>query len=84
MKIPTFPGFDPHAFEKYFKNTAWLMLGRVLSMIVGFIIARYLGPASFGDLSFAIAFTGIFAAVGALGLDSFIIREIINTPAKKK
>ena len=83
MKIPTIPGFDPHAFEKYFKNTAWLMLGRVLSMIVGFIIARYLGPASFGDLSFAIAFTGIFAAVGALGLDSFIIREIINTPAKK-
>lgn len=59
------------------------MLGRVLSMVVGFIIARYLGPASFGDLSFAIAFTGIFAAVGALGLDSFIIREIINTPGEK-
>ena len=59
------------------------MLGRVLSMVVGFIIARYLGPASFGDLSFAIAFTGIFAAVGALGLDSFIIREIINRPGDK-
>ena len=83
MKIPAIPGFDQHAFEKYFKNTAWLMLGRVLSMLVGFIIARYLGPQSFGDLSFAIAFTGIFAAVGALGLDSFIIREIINRPEDK-
>ena len=83
MRIPAIPGFDQGAFEKYFKNTAWLMLGRVLSMLVGFIIARYLGPASFGDLSFAIAFTGIFAAVGALGLDSFIIREIINRPEDK-
>ncbi|HUH33997.1 MAG TPA: flippase [Daejeonella sp.] len=83
MKIPAIPGFDQHAFEKYFKNAAWLMLGRILSMVVGFIIARYLGPASFGDLSFAIAFTGIFAAVGALGLDSFIIREIINRPGDK-
>ena len=83
MKIPAIPGFDPQAFEKYFKNTAWLMLGRVLSMVVGFIIARYLGPSSFGDLSFAIAFTGIFAAVATLGLDSFIIREIIHTPGKK-
>ena len=83
MKIPAIPGFDQHAFDKYFKNTAWLMLGRILSMVVGFIIARYLGPSSFGDLSFAIAFTGIFAAVGALGLDSFIIREIINKPEEK-
>ena len=83
MKIPAIPGFDQGAFEKYFKNTAWLMLGRILSMLVGFIIARYLGPGSFGDLSFAIAFTGIFAAVGALGLDSFIIREILNRPEDK-
>lgn len=83
MKIPAIPGFDPQAFEKYFKNTAWLMLGRILSLVVGFIIARYLGPSSFGDLSFAIAFTGIFAAVAALGLDSFIIRELINHPESK-
>ncbi|MBC7744342.1 MAG: flippase [Flavobacterium sp.] len=83
MKIPAISGFDPHAFEKYFKNTAWLMFGRVLSMVVGFIIARYLGPSSFGDLSFAIAFTGIFAAIAALGLDSFVVREILNDPQSK-
>src|SRR4051812_35918776 len=83
MKIPAISGFDPEAFQKYFKNTAWLMLGRVLSMVVGFIIARYLGPSSFGDLSFAIAFTAIFAAVGTLGLDTFIIREIIQSPEKR-
>lgn len=83
MKLPVLPGFDPASFDKYLKNTGWLMFGKVLSMIVGFIIARYLGPYSFGELSFADAFTALFAAVAALGLDSFIIREIINSPEDK-
>ncbi|MEY3678752.1 MAG: hypothetical protein RI924_893, partial [Bacteroidota bacterium] len=84
MKIPAIPGFDPHAFEKYVKNTGWLLFGKVLSLVVGFLIARYLGPAAFGDLSFADAFAALFAAIGTLGLDSFIIREIIHQPAKKE
>ncbi len=60
------------------------MFGKILSMVVGFLIAKYLGAVSFGDLSFASAFTMIIAAVGALGLDTFIIREIINEPHKKE
>jgi O-antigen/teichoic acid export membrane protein len=83
MKIPGIKGFDEEAFNKYFKNTGWLMFGKILSMVVGFMIARYLGASLFGDLSYADAFTTIIAAVGALGLDSFIIREIINEPLKK-
>ncbi|WP_423147527.1 flippase [Rubrolithibacter danxiaensis] len=83
MKIPALPGFDPAAFEKYLKNTGWLMFGKILSMIIGFIIARYLGPYAFGELSFADAFTSLFAAVATLGLDSFIIREIINSPQSR-
>lgn len=83
MKLPVIKGFDEEAFNKYVKNTGWLMLGRVLSMIVGFVVARFLGPLSFGELSFADAFTTIAASIGALGLDSFIIREIINDPSKK-
>lgn len=83
MKIPGIKGFDEAAFQKYFKNTSWLMFGKILSLVVGFIIARYLGPVSFGDLSFADALTAIVAAVGTLGLDSFIIREIIKEPGKK-
>ncbi|HEY0177826.1 MAG TPA: flippase [Pedobacter sp.] len=83
MKLPGIKGFDEEAFNKYFKNTGWLMFGKVLSMVVNIVIARYLAAASFGDLSFADAFTTIVAAVGALGLDTFIIREIINEPHKK-
>ena len=83
MKIPSIPGFDPEAFQKYFKNTGWLMFGKILSLFVGIIIAKFLGPDAFGDLSFAIAFTAIIAAIGTLGLDSFVIREIIDHPGKR-
>ncbi len=83
MRIPSVPGFDQGAFEKYFKNAGWLMSGKILSMVVGFMIAQFLGPSAFGDLSFATAFTAIIAAIGTLGLDSFIIREILNDPEKQ-
>ncbi len=59
------------------------MSGKILSMLVGFIIARFLGPDAFGDLSFATALTAIVAAIGTLGLESFIIREILHEPEKK-
>jgi len=59
------------------------MFGKILSLVVGFLIARYLGPYAFGDLSFADAFAALFAAVGTLGLDSFIIRELIQNPEKR-
>jgi hypothetical protein len=38
MRIPSIPGFDQQALEKYFKNTGWLLIGRVGSMLVKFVI----------------------------------------------
>jgi O-antigen/teichoic acid export membrane protein len=83
MKFPSIKGFDEDAFNKYLKNTGWLMFGKILSLVVNLAIAKYLGPTSFGDLSFAIALVAITGAIGALGLDTFIIREIIHDPLKK-
>ncbi|MBG6236678.1 O-antigen/teichoic acid export membrane protein [Pedobacter sp. CAN_A7] len=83
MNIPNIKGFDEAAFQKYFKNTSWLMFGKIFSLAVNLLIIRYLGPVNFGDLSFAEALTAIIAAVGTLGLDSFIIREIIKEPGRK-
>ncbi|MFC3561587.1 flippase [Pedobacter jamesrossensis] len=83
MKLPVIKGFDEDAFNKYLKNAGWLMFGKALSLIVNLLIARYLGPILFGDLSFGLSLVAILAAVGALGLDTFIIREIIQEPAKR-
>lgn len=63
-------------------NTSWLMLDRVVRLgigaIIGIWIARYLGPASFGTLSYAIAFVSLFATVATLGLDELVIRDLVR------
>ena len=83
MKLPGIKGFDEEAFNKYLKNTGWLMFGKVVSLIVNLAITRYLGPILFGDLSFGLSLVAILAAIGGLGLDTFIIREVIQDPSRR-
>jgi O-antigen/teichoic acid export membrane protein len=65
------------------KNTAVLMIAQVASYLLGFFYmmytARYLGAAGFGILSFALAFTGIFAVFGDLGLQPLTTREVARS-----
>jgi len=72
---------------KYFKNTSWLMLEKVLRIIValtvGVWVTRYLGPADFGILSYAQSFVGLFAAFSTLGLDGLLSRELVKNPEEK-
>lgn len=48
------------------KNFSWLFVGKTVSGTVGFLlmifIARYLGVFHYGQFSFALAFTALFAA----------------------
>ena len=73
-------------FMKYFKNTSWLFAEKILRMIVGLFIgvwvARYLGPEKFGLLSYAQSFVGLFIAIAMMGLNSLVVKEIINHKEK--
>ncbi len=84
MKLPAIKGFDEEAFNKYFKNTGWLMLARVGSLVIkilaGFAITNYLGKIQNGILNYPTAFTTFFVAAAALGLDGFTTRELLRTP----
>lgn len=84
MRLPSIKGFDEEAFNKYVKNTGWLMLARVGSLVikilVGFAITNYLGKDLNGILNYPTAFTTFFVAAAALGLDGFITRELLRTP----
>lgn len=75
-------------FKRYFFNTGWLFAEQILRMLsglfVGVWVARYLGPEQFGIYSYALAFTAIFAGIAKLGLDSIIVRELINHPEKSR
>lgn len=66
--------------QRIARNTTVLLVAQVASYLLSFFYmmyaARYLEPANFGILSFAIAFTGIFAIFGDFGLQSLMVREI--------
>jgi O-antigen/teichoic acid export membrane protein len=66
--------------QRIAKNTTVLMIAQIASYLLAFFYmmytARYLGAAGFGILSFALAFTGIFAVFGDLGLSTLTTREV--------
>jgi PST family polysaccharide transporter len=70
------------------RNTAWLFADKVVrlgfGLFVGVWVARYLGPAQFGVLSYAQAYVALFSAIAALGLDSVAVRDIVRDPSRKE
>ncbi|MDQ2179824.1 flippase [Marinifilum sp. D714] len=75
------------SFLKYFSNTGWLMLDKVirlfLGVFVGVWVARYLGPDDFGILNYAISFVALFGAFSKLGLDNIIVRNLVQDNSKR-
>jgi O-antigen/teichoic acid export membrane protein len=74
-------------FMKYFKNTSWLFGEKILRMVVGLFVgiwvARYLGPEQFGLFSYAQSLVGLFLALSVLGLDTIVIRELVDKKLKE-
>ncbi len=62
------------------KNTFFLLVSRLLTSIVGFVlliyITRYLGEVDFGKYSFAMSFTALFEIFADIGISQLIIREL--------
>ncbi len=67
---------------KVASNSGWLMAEQLLRLGLGFVLgvwtARHVGPADFGLLSYAMAYTAVFAAVGMLGLNRILVRELVS------
>ena len=74
-------------FQKYLKNTGWLFFGRFftlgVSFFVGAYIARYLGPANYGLMNYAVSFAGLFGFLASFGIDGIVSREIVKNHAWK-
>ena len=74
-------------FRKYFKNTGWMMVTKILSFAISFIstiiIARRLGPENLGQISYSVSFIAIFSFLTFVGLDQILYRDLIKYPEKK-
>lgn len=58
------------------KNTVWLGLGRLLSrsqtLILLFLVGRFMGPTTLGYIGFALSFGGIIAIFSDFGISVFV------------
>jgi len=68
-------------------HASWLLAGKLiqflLAFIVGVLVVRYLGPYRFGELSFSLSFVAILAPVSKLGLDSIVVKQLVEKPSKQ-
>lgn len=74
-------------FRRYFKNTSWLFVEKVLmlgiSFVIGVFVARYLGPDQLGLLTFAQSLIGFLYIFSALGMESVLTRDLVKYPERQ-
>lgn len=66
------------------KNAGWLIAGKIIQMIislvVGLLTARYLGPSNYGLINYATAYTTFFMSFCTLGINSVLVKEFVDNP----
>lgn len=66
------------------RNTCWVFGERISNSVLNLLaivaIGRMLGPVAYGHFAFAISILGIALATGQLGLDSLLIKKLIEQP----
>lgn len=70
--------------NKSVRNAGWLIGGRIvhviLSFLIGLLMARYLGPDNYGVINYATAYATFFTAFCTLGINSVIVKNFIDDP----
>ena len=70
--------------SKESRNALWLIGGKVaqmvLSLIVGILTARYLGPGNYGLTNYGAAYVGFFSSLCTLGINSVIVKDFVDNP----
>src|SRR5436190_284865 len=73
--------------NNYVSHTIWMILeklSRIISgVLVGVLVARYLGPTQFGIISYSLNVVAIFTVFSVLGLDGLIVRELLIRPDER-
>lgn len=61
------------------QNLFWAVTGKIVNLIggllVGIIVARYLGPEQYGMMSYVVSYVFLFQTLTLFGLDSIEVRE---------
>lgn len=69
------------------QNAIWIIGGKVMQMIlslfVGILSARYLGPSNYGLISYGSALVSFFMCFCTLGINSIIVKDFFDHPEEQ-
>jgi len=72
--------------KRVVKNSTFIFLtnlfGKILTLVLIIILARYLGVQDYGKFSFVISFVGLFAVFGNFGL-GLLLKRLVSRNKKK-
>ena len=73
--------------SKVVRNASWLIAGKIAQMIislfVGLLTARYLGPSNYGLIGYAGAYVAFLTIFCNLGINSVLVKEFIDNPGQE-
>lgn len=73
--------------NKVANNAIWIIIGKIvqslLSLIVGMLTARYMGPSNYGLISYAASIVAFVVPIMNLGLSNVLVQEYTNQPEKE-
>lgn len=68
-------------------NSIWIIGGQVfqmgLTLIIGMITARYLGPSNYGIIGYTASYVSFFSVICQLGYTSIIVKELLENKEKE-
>lgn len=68
-------------------NATWLFAEKgvrlTLGLVVGALLARHLGPADFGILSYGLSLVGFASAFVYLGLSGVVVKDLVASPDRQ-
>lgn len=73
--------------NKFIENSTWMMGEKIfqmaISLVVGMLTARYLGPSNFGVINYIAAFISFATPICNLGFDEILVKKFIEQPERK-
>lgn len=86
MKIDVKGIFHRYKGSAFVGNTGWMMSERlvqmVISLIVGMLTARYLGPSNYGIINYVAAFIAFGLPICGLGLEGVLVKAYVDDKEK--
>lgn len=73
--------------SKNLRNSYWIIgeqfFQMLVSLVVGMLSARYLGPSNYGSLNYTASFVSFFTSIATLGMEGVVIKKMIDEPDRE-